>query len=403
MFAAGLLGIAIAVLATAPASAQPAELKVGMIAPMSGAMARQGDLMKLGAQMAIDDVNASGGIKALNGAKLKLVIEDAGDKVETAKNAAQRFVANYPDAVAGTGAWSSSLTLGVTEVTERAHLPWITVSYADQLTARGFKYLVQTSPIASVLSLDAMPTAVAMAESVTGKRPATLAMVSDSTAASQAFVKPLREGGAEKLGLKIVADEVFTPPLADATSIVQKLRATKPDMLLFYATGFPDSKLVLSAMSEFGLTGRLPVVSVGVQLVSPEMLAALGPKKLEGLINFTANWSSKPQEKILPDLVKRSGEPWIGQDTIATYGDIMLIKDALERAGSTDHDKVMDALKSINTSNGPGQYYLGERLAFDADGRRVGGAVGLVQWQDGYPYLIWPANAATRAPIWPKH
>lgn len=402
MRAAGLTGLAVAALATAPARAQPAELKVGMIAPMSGPMARQGDLMKIGAQMAIDDVNAKGGIKALNGAKLKLVIEDAGDRAETAKNAAQRFVANYPDAVAGTGAWSSSLTLAATEVTERAHLPWITVSYADQLTARGFKYLVQTSPIASVLSLDAMPTAVKMAETVTGKRPATLAIISDSTAASQAFVKPLQDGGAEKLGLKIVADEVFTPPLTDATSMIQKLRATAPDMLLFYATGFPDSKLVLSTMSEFGLTGRLPVVSVGVQLVSPEMLAALGPKKLEGLINFTANWSSKAQAEMLPDLVKRSGEPWINQDTISTYGDIWLLKEALEQAGSADREKVMDALRAINTADGPGRFYLGDRLAFGADGRRVGGAVGLVQWQDGYPYLIWPANVATRAPIWPK-
>jgi branched-chain amino acid transport system substrate-binding protein len=387
---------------TAPAFAQQNELKVALVAPMSGSMARQGELMKLGAQMAIEDINAQGGIAALNGAKLKLVIEDAGDRAETAKNAAQRLVANEPDVIAGLGSWSSSLTLAVTEVTERAHLPWITLSYADQLTGRGFKYIVQTTPIASKLALDSMPTVLNMAQSVSGKRPATLAIVSDSTAASQAFVKPLREGGADKIGLKIVTDEVFTPPLSDATSIVQKLRSTSPDVLLFYATGFPDAKLVLSKMGEFGLSSRIPVVSVGVQFVSPEMLAAVGADALQGHINIAGNWSSKLQDKIIPDLIKRSREPWIGQDTMSTYGDIWLLKDALERAHSADHDKVMAALHATDRSDGPASFYLGDRIAFDADGRRLGGSVGLIQWQGGVPYLIWPQNAATKTPLWLK-
>jgi branched-chain amino acid transport system substrate-binding protein len=144
---AGLFG-------AAPAQAQVADVKIALIAPMSGGMARQGELMRIGAQLAIDDINAGGGIASLKGAKLKLVIEDAGDKVETAKNAAQRLVANQTDVVAGTGSWSSSLTLAVTEVTERAGLPWVTLSYADQITDRGFKFLVQTVPVASALALN---------------------------------------------------------------------------------------------------------------------------------------------------------------------------------------------------------------------------------------------------------
>ena len=101
-----------------------------------------------------------------------------------------------------------------------AGLPWVTLSYADQLTARGFKYLVQTVPVASVLALESMPTVLTMAEKASGKRPTTVAIISDGTAASQAFVKPLREGGFEKLGVKVVVDEVFTPPLSDATTLV---------------------------------------------------------------------------------------------------------------------------------------------------------------------------------------
>jgi len=401
-----VLAAAIAVVA-APfdeaAHAQAPDVKVALIAPMSGGMARQGELMKLGAQLAIDDINAKGGIAALKGAKLKLVVEDAGDKVETAKNAAQRLVANEPDVVAGTGSWSSSLTLAVTEVTERAGLPWITLSYADQITDRGFKYLVQTVPVASALALNSMPTVLDMAKRVTGKPLAKVAIISDSTAASQAFVKPLREGGFEKLGVKVVVDEVFTPPLSDATTLVQKLRSTRPDFMLFYSTSFPDAKLVLTKMNEFGLSkGRLPVVSVGVQFAGPEMLKATGADLLEGLMVVAPNWTSKSQADILPALTKRSGEPWLGQDTISTYGDMWLIKEAIERAGSTNHDAVMKALRATDRTDGAARFYLGDRLAFDERGRRLGGTVGLVQWQGGEPYLVWPERLAQKEPLWPK-
>ncbi|MFO1107673.1 MAG: ABC transporter substrate-binding protein [Bradyrhizobium sp.] len=388
----------------APAAwGQVADVKIALVAPMSGGMARQGELMKIGAQLAIDDINAKGGIAALKGAKLKLVIEDAGDKVETAKNAAQRLVASEPDVVAGTGAWSSSLTLAVTEVTERAGLPWVTLSYADQITDRGFKYLVQTVPVASSLALNSMPTVLDMAKKVTGKPLTTVAIISDSTAASQAFVKPLREGGFEKLGVKIVVDETFTPPLSDATTLVQKLRAARPNFLLFYSTSFPDAKLVLTKMNEFGLSkGKLPVVSVGVQFAGPEMLKATGAELLEGLTVVAPNWTSKSQADILPELIKRSGEPWLGQDTISTYGDVWMIKDALERAGSAERDAVMKALRATDRADGPGRFYLGDRIAFDDRGRRLGGAVGLVQWQGGEPYLIWPERLAQKSPLWPK-
>ena len=87
---AGLLAIGLgagavgALVAAGTAGAQAKEVKVAMIAPMSGPWARQGKLMQLGADMAIDDINAQGGIKALGGAKLRLVVLDAGDSAEKA-------------------------------------------------------------------------------------------------------------------------------------------------------------------------------------------------------------------------------------------------------------------------------------------------------------------------------
>src|SRR5262245_65967163 len=140
----GLAGTA-AVLAPRSARAQnPREVKIALVVPLSGAWARQGILEQMGAELAIEDVNNSGGIKALGGAKMKLVLYDTGDTAEKAKNAAQRLIAQEPDVVGGIGCWLSTFTLAVTDVTERAELPWLTLSYSDLIPGRGFKYVFQT-------------------------------------------------------------------------------------------------------------------------------------------------------------------------------------------------------------------------------------------------------------------
>ena len=141
----------------------PKEVKIALVVPLSGPWARQGILEQMGAEMAIEDVNKAGGIKALGGAKLKLVLYDTGDTAEKAKNAAQRLVAQEPDVVGGIGCWLSSFTLAVTEVTERAELPWLTLSYSDLITGRGFKYVFQTSPTAEAQATALLPRVVDLA------------------------------------------------------------------------------------------------------------------------------------------------------------------------------------------------------------------------------------------------
>src|SRR4051794_1508007 len=86
------------------ARAQEKSVKMAMIVPLSGPWARQGQLLRQGADMAIDEINKSGGIKSLDGAKFVLVPADAGDSTEKAKNAAQRLLAEQPDLIGGVGA-----------------------------------------------------------------------------------------------------------------------------------------------------------------------------------------------------------------------------------------------------------------------------------------------------------
>src|SRR3989442_12152063 len=258
----GLAGAATALTPRRARAQNPKEVKIALVVPLSGPWARQGILEQMGAELAIEDVNKSGGIKALGGAKMKLVLYDTGDSAEKAKNAAQRLVAQEPDVVGGIGSWLSSFTLAVTEVTERAELPWLTLSYSDAITNRGFKFVFQTSPTADWQASETLPTAIKLAENATGKKPKTIGIIQDNTASPVSFGKQLREGGGlDKAGLKPVVDQIFTPPLSDATPLIDKVRSAKPGFLLLLTSAMPDCKLILEKLDEFKLShGKVPLV-----------------------------------------------------------------------------------------------------------------------------------------------
>jgi branched-chain amino acid transport system substrate-binding protein len=384
-----------------PGAAADAEIKVALVVPLSGPWARQGLLEREGAEMAIDDINAAGGIKALGGAKLKLVIADTGDSPEKAKNAAQRLVAQEPELVGGVGAWLSSFTLAVTEVTERAEIPWLTLSYSDQITNRGFHYVFQTSATADVQAELALPTILKLAESATERKPSSTAIVMDNTAAPVSFVKPMVGSGLEKAGLKLLTQEVYTPPLSDASPLIAKLRSGRPDFLLLLSTAVPDDALILQKMAEMGIpASSLPVVGNGAHLATPELRKVAGPEVLEDMLVTLANWSTKDQADLVARYKQRTGEPWLGQDSLCAYGHFWVLKDALEKAGSADRRKVNEAIRALDTSESSARFFAGGHIKFDEKGRRIGAPLVIVQWQRGEPVTVYPPESAQAKAIW---
>lgn len=379
----------------------PAEVKVGLLVPLSGLYARPGAVMKMGGEMAVDHINKAGGIKALGGAKLKLVVLDCGDTVEKAKNAAQRMVAQETDLVVASAAYLSSFTLAVTEVTERAQLPVLTLSYSDLITERGFKYVFQTSATAASQARQSLPLLMKLAQSASGRLPKTVAIITDNTGSSIASAKAMREGLLKENGLELVMDETFTPPLSDATPLIQKVRAVKPDLLFFLPTVISDAKLVLEKMNEFGLSqGRVPTISFGIAIAEPDILQTINPALLQGVITCVGSWATKGHEELIAELKTRYNEPWMTQNAISTYGDMWLIKDALEKAGKADKAAVAEALHTMD--GGPSKYYPGGILKFDDKGRRVDAEMTVVQWQNGIPVTIFPQKLAMAEPLWPK-
>ena len=394
---------AVAVVWAVPVAAQnPKEVKVAVAVPISGPWARNGELHVKGAQQAVDDINAQGGVKALGGAKMKLIVADTGDSAEKAKNAAQRMLSADPDLVGGTGAFVSSFTLAVTEVTERAEVPWLTLSYSDQITNRGYKYVFQTSPTASRMAEDALPVILKTATAAGASAPKTIGIIMDNTASPVSFSKPMREGGFDRMGLKLVMDEVFTPPLADATSMVQKVRNARPDLMLVLTTNVPDTKLILEKLNEMGLgKGRVAVVTNGGHMGAPELLNVVGKDLMEGVMVIIANWGGKGQEALIKDFKAKQKEPWMTQDSISSYGDMWIFKEAMEQAKSADPKKVAAAMRAID-GTAAAKYFPGGTLKFEQNGRRAGAELVILQWQNGEPQPIYPASLATTQAAWPK-
>jgi len=378
-------------------------IKVGLIVPLSGPWARQGQVMRAAAELAVEQINAGGGIQAHGGRPLELVVYDTGDSVERAKNAAQRMVAQEDDLVGATGSYLSSFTLAVTEVTERAQVPMLTLSYSDLVTSRGYDYVFQTSATGAYQSENALPLLLDIAEQASGERPETIGIVMDNTAASVAFVNPIVEGTAlADNNLELVVNEVFTPPLANATPLIQRVRSRRPDLLLLLPTAISDTKLLLEKMNEFGLgRGRLPTISNGAAMGSPDLAANMPPQLLEGVMSIVANWSTSGQEAMIAEYMEFSGEPWMTQNPLCAFGHIWLLKEALELAETPDSVAVNNALHTMDITAGAADYFAGERVRFDETGKRIDAEILVIQWQGGKPYTVYPNRDAMTEMVWP--
>lgn len=383
-----------------PASAQAGTVKLGTVVPLSGPFAAIGQNIKAGAEMAIEDINAAGGIKALRGARLELVAADAEDSVEKAKNAAQRLLATQPDLVGGFGDALSGMTLVVTEMTERAEMPWLTQTFADVLTDRGLKYIFEMVPIASMQGQLALPTVMALAEQA-GKKPATVAVIADTNQAIQVMVKTWREGGFDKAGLKVLSEKSYTPPIADATELVSNLRRNRPDVLFVMPASLPDLKLLLDSLAEQGM-GRdvLPTFAVSGPSPTPELLNIAGAKSLEGFFSINSNWPGRRHQELVARYKAKTSRPWMTPTALDGYAQVMVFRDALEKAGAADRRKVADVIRKMDTTTGAGEFVNGP-LKWDERGRRLGAGLVIAQWRGGQPVPVYPPTLATHQVAWP--
>ena len=374
---------------TSKATTSAEKVKIALVTNLSGPYALQGELMKQGAELAIEDINASGGIKALNGAQMELEIADAGDSVEAAVAATQRTLAKGGFSAA-MGVWSSSYTLPASAVAEQKKVPWFTLSFADKITERGYKYVFREDAPAGKQVAVAIPLLLDAAKD-NGLDIKTAILVGDNTASTVDFFKALNKVLPEH-NIAIADTKVWTPPLNNPTSLALEVKKSGADVIFAAPSQFDDIVGLMRAFKETGV--KAPVLANGAQFLLPAVVKALGEANVEGLSAITGTAVFKGGEEI-SQRFEAKYNTYMTQEACSTYSELWIIKEALEKAKSGDPAAVRDAISELDLSEGPATVFVpGHKVDFDETGQNVHAQVAISQWQKGKPITVAPGNAA---------
>jgi branched-chain amino acid transport system substrate-binding protein len=358
-----IAGIAAALVAGSGGAVAQEPIKIGLIVDRIGFAKAWSEPITQGAVYAAKELNAKGGVL---GRKVELLMEDDQSKPDVSASAARKlneagvaFILSLTHTVAALQAQT------VTVETKTPHLaPSLTV---DTLTTQiNNPNFWQTGPLASTQ----IATLLSYAREKHYKR---VALVSDNSAISQATAKAFK-AELDKNAIQVVSDEVVPSGSTSAEAQMQKVRAANPDAIFLATLLTPENLLVLKAYRQHGM--KTPLVGNYNLAVPVYMTVAAG--LLDG-ITFVDAWDpAKPQVKeFIAGYTKAMGrEPY----NMMGYGydGVMLAADAIRRAGSTDKDKVREAMQAtrgyhgvLGSMNATYGFADGKRIGFDPEGMVV--------------------------------
>lgn len=376
-------------------------VNIGLLVPLTGPYAETGEEQRLGAQMAIDEINQAGGIASLGGSKLNLVVRDAGTQVSDSVSAMTSLLASG-NITAGIGTGITSNTIAASQVSEQRKTPWLDVTFGDQLTNRGFRYLFITSPLASELDKEAFPAVQQLATEVgvkldkVGLLPGTNSVLTDTAKEIDSIYAP-------RFGWNVVLNETLQAGSvtgAVTSGLVDRIKSSGAQAL-FVGSATPDVIAIQKQQIAQGAT-PVPWVLSGAPYVSKSFLDALGPKGSQGVI-ATVSAGVYPSDQSVANKISAAGQV-PNEYNLVPYSEIYMIKQALEAAKSTNHDKVRDAIAALDIKGGPaGSVWPCNCVKFDPTGRSATNKAVLIQWQDGKPVTVFPESVATAKAFFPKN
>lgn len=359
-----ILAVCAAALAASAAPVLAQEpIRIGLIVDRIGFAKAWSEPITQGAVYAAKELNAKGGVL---GRKVELLMEDDQSKPDLSATAARKledagaaFILSLTHTVAALQAQT------VTVETKTPHLaPSLTVdTLTTQIQNPNFW---QTGPLASTQ----IATLLSYAREKQYRR---VALVSDNSAISAATAKAFK-AEFDKNRIEVVSDEVVPSGAQSAEAQMQKVRAAKPDAIFLATLLTPENLLVLKAYRQHGM--KTPLVGNYNLAVPVYMTVAKG--LLDGIVFVDAWDPAKPQVKqFIAGYAKEMGvEPY----NMMGYGydGVMLVADAIRRAGSTDKEKLRQAMQatrgykgvlgSMNASYG---FADGKRIGFDPEGMVV--------------------------------
>ena len=333
------LGAALMVAGLGSAQAQET-LKIGGVGPLSGGGTAWGLAAQRGMEIAIEEINAAGGVKAEGKTfKLQLVMYDDQYTGAGGKAAAERLV-NQDKVKFIIGPVGSPPALGVISVTNPAKVIALTNGYAPQILKNDTKdpYNFRIYPT----NIEFGPPLIKWLKE-NAPEVKKVGMLAPNDAVGQSVAGALAEDY-RKQGFE-VSLELFERGIKEFTPLILRMMAQKVDAFEFDGNSPGDAGLMLKQIRQAGFKGK--VIQIGGP-GSDEIIEIAGAAA-EGFLSYGVfDWETPAGKKLRPIYEQKYGKGIINQFMPAFYHTVFLLVDAIKRADSTDTDKVRDALDAMN-------------------------------------------------------
>ncbi len=375
-----------------PASAQPAELRLGALYPFSGGFALLGDESFRGLDLATEERNAAGGVL---GRPIRLLRGDAADQAQAVAEIRRLMKEERVAAVLGT--YASPLAFAATQAAELQGTPYFELgAISDPITERGFRFVFRTCPRASDFARESVNAiADALAPEWGLPQDALKVAILHEDALYGQTVSGFQEQQVKARGLTLLDKLAYSARTIDLSAIVQRLRSGAADVVLH--TGYQnDIVLLYRAMREAAWQPRM-VIGAGAGYSLGDTARAIGAD-FDGTMNVDFT-QYEVAERMAPGVrqfvelyTRKYGSVPRSGHSLANYCGARIAFDALHRAGATDRDRIRAAVLATDIAEGTTPNGWGAR--FDERGQNLRARPFLLQWQGARQVTVFPPEAA---------
>jgi branched-chain amino acid transport system substrate-binding protein len=326
--------------------AQVKSIKVGVLHPVTGALAYSGSQCRMGALMAIEDINKAGGIKSMGGAKLEAMLGDAQSQPQA--GAAEVEKMNEAGVSAVVGAFASAICLATTQTAAKYNLPHVVdVGVADQIVERGLKNTFRFGP--GYRKCAEVAVANLHVLNLAAGKPAKTVMIIHEESLFGTGTANLLSRELPGYGFEVKDVIKHANPTRDFNNIVLRMKSINPDIVI-PANYYNEYALLVRTMQQQKVTPKAIFSVLGGAASSYKFVKEF-PESANGIIDCN-HWFN-PKDKRSAALKKRveaQGE-FFSYEVFMTYTAMRLLADAIERAKSSDRAAIIDALEKSSFSD----------------------------------------------------
>jgi len=321
--------------------AQTPVVKIGILQPVTGALAHDGDLGRAGAEMAINEINAAGGIKSLGGAKLEMLFGDARSTPEAGTQEVERMQAEGVSAIVG--GFASPICLAASQAAARYDLPYLVdVGVSDQIMARGLTNTFRFSPGFGKVTQVALDNLTAINDKA-GKPAKTVVLVHEDGLFGSGLAK-LLQTELPKRGFEILETIAHPTPARDMSNVALRIRSLNPDLVI-PSNYYGEFVLLARTMQQQRIKPKGVYAILGGAASNGRFVKEF-PQAAQNVIDCN-HWHDpkNPKALALRKAVEGQGKSF-AYNVSLNYSNVLLLADAIERAASTDRKKIIEALNA---------------------------------------------------------